>query len=79
MRRESRADIDPRVVALTGERWAQAAATALDRGSDGDDRAVLGYLDSSGDLHRVSIVRQGGGLSVKFTFDSDAVGLYAPG
>ena len=79
MKSESRADIDPRVVALTGERWAQAVVTALDRGSDGDDSAVVGYLDPAGDLHRVSVVRAGGGISVTFTFDPDTSPVYSPG
>lgn len=65
--------ISPEVVAVTGETWAQRAITALDRESETEDSAVIGYLDDAGDIHKVLVVKTSEEIAVSMVFTAEEV------
>ena len=71
-------EIDPQVVKLAGEAWAQKAITAIDVAGEGDDSAVLGYLDNTGDLHRVTVSKEKGAITVRLPFSQEEVSGLVP-
>jgi len=71
-------NIEPGVVRLVGTAWAQKAITAIDIDSDEDTSAVLGFLDDTGDLHRITVSKTGTEISVRLPFTAEQTAGLTP-